>query len=86
MISINREKVLNAINPEILIELLNIFDYFKDKEFVRSIVITGSGNKAFDRSALAAIEKVGRFDNLDMRRKLFDQHFRNFTLVFSPRD
>ena len=47
MISINREKVLNAINPEILIELLNIFDYFKDKEFVRSIVITGSGNKAF---------------------------------------
>ena len=47
LISINREKVLNAINPEILIELLNIFDYFKDKEFVRSIVITGSGNKAF---------------------------------------
>ena len=28
LISINREKVLNAINPEVLIELLNIFDYF----------------------------------------------------------
>ena len=47
LITINREKMLNAINSEILEELLNIFHYFKDKEFVRSIVITGSGDKAF---------------------------------------
>ena len=47
LIIINREKVLNAISLEILKELLNIFDYFKDKNFIRSIVITGSGDKAF---------------------------------------
>ena len=55
-------------------------------EIINVKISKGSGNKAFDRSALAAIEKVGRFDNLDMRRKLFDEHFRNFTLVFNPRD
>ena len=47
LIIINREKVLNAISLETLKELLNIFDYFKDKNFIRSIVITGSGDKAF---------------------------------------
>ena len=55
-------------------------------EIINVKISKGSGNKAFDRSTLAAIEKVSRFDNLDMRRKLFDEHFRNFTLVFNPRD
>ncbi len=47
LITINREKVLNAISVKILQELLNIFDYFRNKDFIRSIIITGSGDKAF---------------------------------------
>tara|TARA_B100000029_G_C17294679_1_gene858357 strand:+ start:74 stop:685 length:612 start_codon:yes stop_codon:yes gene_type:complete len=45
-----------------------------------------SGSSAFDNSALNAVERVSRFYELDMDRKLFDEHFRNFTLVFNPKD
>ena len=47
LIIINKPESLNAISSSILKELLNILDYYKDREFVRSIVITGSGKKAF---------------------------------------
>lgn len=59
LIVINREKVLNAINLEILKELLNIFNYFKDIKEIRSIVITGAGNKAF--IAGADIKNMSRY-------------------------
>tara|TARA_Y100000994_G_scaffold243037_1_gene240805 strand:+ start:234 stop:1049 length:816 start_codon:yes stop_codon:yes gene_type:complete len=47
LIIINREKFLNAINIDILNELHNIFDFYKNDKFVRSVVITGNGSKAF---------------------------------------
>jgi hypothetical protein len=43
-----------------------------------------SGNGAFDRSALIAVAKLGKFENLSMSAKLFDDNFRNFTLIFKP--
>lgn len=47
----------------------------------------GSGNAALDRSAVHAVEKVGRFDMLrGMPIALFDKHFRNIDLVFRPED
>ena len=65
-------------------------------EFIISLVPTGevidvsltksSGDKAFDQSALLAINKVNRFYDLEMPRKLFDENFRNFTVVFSPKE
>ena len=65
-------------------------------EFIISLVPTGevidvsltksSGDKAFDQSALLAINKVNRFYNLEMPRKLFDENFRKFTVVFSPKE
>lgn len=55
-------------------------------EIVDVKITKGSGNEAFDRSALTAVLKVRRFDGLNMKRKLFDDYFRVFTLVFSPRD
>ena len=55
-------------------------------EFIISLVPTGevidvsltksSGDKAFDQSALLAINKVNRFYDLEMPRKLFDENFR----------
>ena len=51
-------------------------------EILDSNVIKTSGNKNFDVSALSAITRVGKFVNISMPSKLFDENFRKFTLVF----
>lgn len=48
-------------------------------------VLESSGNPAFDRSAENAVRKVGRFEVPDNRR-LFENNFRRFTLLFKPED
>ncbi len=53
-------------------------------EIIQVNLNKSSGNQAFDHSALNAVQKVSKFENLDMGRKLFDNHFRKFTLVFNP--
>ncbi len=47
-------------------------------------ILKGSGNEAFDESAMKAISLVNTFDGLVMQPKLFDDHFRKFILIFSP--
>ena len=69
LIIINREKVLNAISVEILQELLNIFDYFRNKDFIRSIIITGSGDKAFIAGAdIKSMSKYSETEAYDYSR------------------
>ena len=46
-------------------------------------ILKGSGNEAFDESAMKAISRVNTFDGLVMQPKLFDDHFRKFILIFS---
>jgi colicin import membrane protein len=53
-------------------------------EIIQVKLTKSSGNQAFDNSALNAVQKVSKFESLDMGRKLFDNHFRKFTLVFNP--
>ena len=53
-------------------------------EILSATLIKGSGNKAFDESAMSAIYKVKTFEGLSMQMRLFDQHFRKFILVFRP--
>lgn len=53
-------------------------------EILSATLIQGSGNKAFDESAMSAIYKVKTFEGLSMQMRLFDQHFRKFVLVFKP--
>ena len=53
-------------------------------EILSASVIKSSGNKSFDESAMSAILKVKSFEGLTMQMQLFDQHFRKFTLVFTP--
>ena len=53
-------------------------------EILSATLIKGSGNKAFDESAMSAIYKVKTFEGLSMQMRLFDQHFRKFVLVFKP--
>ena len=67
-----------GMSAEILITLV------PTGEIVQVKLIKTSGNQAFDSSALNAIQKVSKFEGLDMGRRLFDNNFRKFTLVFNP--
>ena len=53
-------------------------------EILSATVMIGSGNKVFDESAITAISRVANFEGLNMPIYLFDEHFRKFTLIFSP--
>ncbi|CBL46865.1 TolA protein [gamma proteobacterium HdN1] len=48
-------------------------------------VVQSSGNIAFDRSALAAVQKAGRFV-VPSDPAEFDRNFRQFTVLFNPDD
>jgi colicin import membrane protein len=50
-------------------------------------VLTSSGDNAFDRSALNAVERAGRFPEVkQLERALFERDFRRFQLIFRPDD
>lgn len=56
-------------------------------EIISSVVVQSSGDPVFDRSALQAVDKAGRFPELaDLPNAVFERNFRNFTLLFSPED
>ena len=46
-VTVNRPKLLNALNHQTLEELAHAFDQARDDEAVRGLVITGAGEKAF---------------------------------------
>ena len=74
-----RPKNLNSnLKTEIQINLV------PTGEIISSRIIKGSGNKIYDDSALSAVSKVRSFEGLNMQMSLFDQHFREFILIFSP--
>jgi TolA protein len=50
-------------------------------------VLESSGNNAFDRSAITAVERVGRFPEVtQLDRDTFERDFRRFQLLFRPED
>ncbi|HSC76745.1 MAG TPA: cell envelope integrity protein TolA [Pseudomonadales bacterium] len=50
-------------------------------------IIEGSGNRAFDLAAEAAVRKVERFDEISqMKPEVFNKNFRKFKLLFNPVD
>ncbi len=54
-----------------------------DNVYVKS----SSGDALFDESAIRAVKRVERFDQLqDMQSALFDRQFRKFDLLFNPGD
>ena len=54
-------------------------------EVVGVSLVESSGDDAFDRSALAAVGKAGRFA-VPVDISQFERNFREFTLVFRPED
>ena len=59
LLTINREKALNAMNPKILKELKEIFKNCIKDEDINVIILTGSGKKAFIAGAdIKIMEKL----------------------------
>lgn len=70
LVTISREKALNALNKGVLEELKAIFQDLSGDHTVRSAIVTGAGDKAFvagaDIAAMAQMspEEAGRFAHL----------------------
>jgi TonB family protein len=56
-------------------------------EVVGVNVLQSSGNTAFDRSAMTAVERTGRFPEVaKLDNRTFEANFRRFQLIFKPED
>ncbi len=54
---------------------------------VNVTVLNSSGNAAFDRSAIRAVDRIGQFSEIKtMPSRIFERKFRQFTLLFQPQD
>ncbi len=66
LVTIDRPKVMNALNHQTLVELAAAFDQAKADDAVRALVLTGSGDKAFvagaDINELAKMDPLGAKD------------------------
>lgn len=75
-ITINRPKVLNALNAATMGELSRAFLGFKDDDSVRVVIITGAGEKAFiagaDINELAVQTPTGAKELAQRGQALFD--------------
>src|SRR5882757_11450054 len=50
-ITLNRPKVLNALNKSVITELKTAFEAARDDSAVRGVIFTGAGDKAFAAGA-----------------------------------
>ncbi len=71
----------NGMEVELVIQLI------PTGEVVSVTVVRGSGLAAFDRSAVNAVRKAGRFPELQqLPSRIFESRFRQFRLLFKPED
>lgn len=62
VVTVNRPKVLNALNGETIGELIDVFCKIKQDDSAGAVILTGSGEKAF--IAGADINELARYDTL----------------------
>ena len=71
----------NGMEAELIIQLV------PTGEVVSVTIARSSGQMAFDRSAVNAVQKAGRFEELQqMPPRIFERSFRQFRLLFKPED
>lgn len=77
LVTINRPKVLNALNASTLAELGQVLDVAAADDAVRAVVVTGAGEKSFvagaDISELAGLTPVGARDHAQRGQAVFDK-------------
>ena len=65
-VTINRPKVLNALNKETLLEIKNVFETLAESRDVKAIILTGSGEKAFVAGAdIAFMQTLGAIEGYE---------------------
>ena len=68
-------------------EVLLALQLIPTGEVVSVTVVKSSGNTAFDRSAINAVQKAGQFPELkNLPTREFEKTFRRFRLLFRPED
>ncbi len=76
IVTLNRPKVLNALNGQTLTELSKAMASFKDDAGVRAIVLTGAGEKSFvagaDINELAVLSPVAGKEHAHHGQQIFD--------------
>jgi enoyl-CoA hydratase len=72
VVTINREKKMNAINLKLIRELTTVFEDITDREEVKSVLLTGAGDKAF--AAGADIAEFANFDPAEGEAMSRDGH------------
>ena len=50
-VTLNRPKVLNALNKSVITELKTAFEAARDDSTIRGVIFTGAGDKAFAAGA-----------------------------------
>ena len=69
-VTINRPEKLNALNGQVIDELLNVLGEVKSDDEVKAIILTGSGQKAFVAGAdIDEIKEIPVKNGLDFCRK-----------------
>lgn len=77
IVKINRPDKLNALNRETLIELKSVFEEIQNDDLIFSVILTGSGEKAF--VAGADISELNRLSMLEGKKFAeFGQEIFNF--------
>jgi len=76
-VTINRPKVMNALNHQTLGELAHAFDAVRDDDTVRALILTGAGEKAFvagaDINELAKMKALEAKDKAAFGQKVLDR-------------
>lgn len=66
-ITINRPKALNALNPDVLTEMIDAFNDVKTNDDIRVAIVTGSGDMAFVAGAdIAAMNDMNTMEGRAM--------------------
>ncbi|MDV7392994.1 enoyl-CoA hydratase-related protein, partial [Arthrospira platensis SPKY1] len=47
VVTLNREKALNALNTQTMLEIKHLFEVDAPRRTIRGVIITGAGPKAF---------------------------------------
>lgn len=67
VVTINRPKTLNALNPETLAELVELFSELEKNEVLVGVIITGAGEKAFIAGAdISAMQDFNALEGREM--------------------
>jgi enoyl-CoA hydratase len=65
-VRVNRPKALNALNPQVLSELIKLMHEINEDSEIKTVILTGSGEKAF--VAGADISSMKEMNSLDARQ------------------